>query len=107
MIPPYGGTLDFNGNGIAGCNRCGWRGVPTFLHGTKVGKPRFPFGPDTTAECYKVINSERQVTCPACDAEPYDLEWYEQQEVPKVGRNEPCPCGSGKKYKKCHGGVSV
>jgi preprotein translocase subunit SecA len=21
----------------------------------------------------------------------------------KVGRNEPCPCGSGKKYKKCHG----
>jgi preprotein translocase subunit SecA len=24
--------------------------------------------------------------------------------VPKVGRNEPCPCGSGKKYKKCHGG---
>ena len=24
----------------------------------------------------------------------------------KVGRNEPCPCGSGKKYKKCHGGVN-
>ena len=23
--------------------------------------------------------------------------------VPKVGRNEPCPCGSGKKYKMCHG----
>lgn len=23
---------------------------------------------------------------------------------PKVGRNDPCPCGSGKKYKKCHGG---
>jgi uncharacterized protein YchJ len=22
---------------------------------------------------------------------------------PKVGRNEPCPCGSGKKYKKCCG----
>jgi preprotein translocase subunit SecA len=22
---------------------------------------------------------------------------------PKVGRNEPCPCGSGKKYKFCHG----
>jgi uncharacterized protein YecA (UPF0149 family) len=21
---------------------------------------------------------------------------------PKVGRNEPCPCGSGKKFKKCH-----
>ncbi|MFT3664432.1 preprotein translocase subunit SecA [Piscinibacter sp.] len=24
-------------------------------------------------------------------------------QVPKVGRNDPCPCGSGKKYKQCHG----
>jgi preprotein translocase subunit SecA len=23
----------------------------------------------------------------------------------KVGRNEPCPCGSGKKYKQCHGRI--
>jgi preprotein translocase subunit SecA len=22
---------------------------------------------------------------------------------PKVGRNDPCPCGSGKKFKNCHG----
>lgn len=27
----------------------------------------------------------------------------EQQKKKKVGRNDPCPCGSGKKYKKCHG----
>ncbi len=26
--------------------------------------------------------------------------------VPKVGRNEPCPCGSGKKYKHCHGALA-
>ena len=26
-----------------------------------------------------------------------------KREVPKVGRNEKCPCGSGKKYKQCHG----
>ncbi|HEY8586189.1 MAG TPA: preprotein translocase subunit SecA [Rhodanobacter sp.] len=26
-----------------------------------------------------------------------------QHDGPKVGRNEPCPCGSGKKYKHCHG----
>jgi preprotein translocase subunit SecA len=26
--------------------------------------------------------------------------------VPKVGRNDPCPCGSGRKYKKCHGAES-
>ncbi len=28
------------------------------------------------------------------------------RETPKVGRNEPCPCGSGKKYKHCHGKLS-
>ncbi len=26
-----------------------------------------------------------------------------RRDRPKVGRNDPCPCGSGKKYKKCHG----
>ena len=36
--------------------------------------------------------------------------WFERsipgtvrREAPKVGRNDPCPCGSGKKYKHCHG----
>ena len=36
--------------------------------------------------------------------------WFERakpqtqrREEPKVGRNDPCPCGSGKKYKHCHG----
>ncbi len=28
---------------------------------------------------------------------PYVREW------PKIGRNEPCPCGSGQKFKRCHG----
>ncbi|MYZ51726.1 preprotein translocase subunit SecA [Malikia spinosa] len=28
------------------------------------------------------------------------------QEVPRVGRNDPCPCGSGLKYKACHGKLS-
>jgi preprotein translocase subunit SecA len=26
-----------------------------------------------------------------------------QSKQPQIGRNDPCPCGSGKKYKKCHG----
>jgi preprotein translocase subunit SecA len=30
-----------------------------------------------------------------------------QREAPKVGRNDLCPCGSGKKYKKCHGAAAV
>jgi preprotein translocase subunit SecA len=28
------------------------------------------------------------------------------REAPKVGRNDPCPCGSGKKFKQCHGQLS-
>jgi uncharacterized protein YecA (UPF0149 family) len=27
--------------------------------------------------------------------------------APKVGRNEPCPCGSGKKFKQCCGRVTL
>jgi preprotein translocase subunit SecA len=34
---------------------------------------------------------------PAEPVEPY------VREQPKVGRNQPCPCGSGKKFKQCHG----
>ena len=26
-----------------------------------------------------------------------------RRDTPRVGRNDPCPCGSGKKYKACHG----
>ena len=28
------------------------------------------------------------------------------RDMPKVGRNDPCPCGSGKKYKQCHGKIT-
>jgi preprotein translocase subunit SecA len=37
---------------------------------------------------------------PAPAAEPF------VREGRKIGRNEPCPCGSGKKYKQCHGRLS-
>jgi len=44
---------------------------------------------------------------PAQAARPGDGEVAKAEPVrrerPKVGRNDPCPCGSGKKYKKCHG----
>jgi preprotein translocase subunit SecA len=29
-----------------------------------------------------------------------------KRDMPKVGRNEPCPCGSGKKYKQCCGRIA-
>ncbi|GAA5317765.1 MAG: preprotein translocase subunit SecA [Candidatus Pelagadaptatus aseana] len=46
------------------------------------------------------------------DAEPAQDQDQEQAPQPfvregvKVGRNDPCPCGSGKKYKQCHGKLS-
>ena len=47
---------------------------------------------------------EPHVHGPDCDhdhhhhaTEPY------RRESPKLGRNDPCWCGSGKKFKKCHG----
>lgn len=35
--------------------------------------------------------------------EPIDQKPQPAQAADKVGRNDPCPCGSGKKYKRCHG----
>ena len=38
--------------------------------------------------------------------EPFDdsqLNYVPVRTEPKIGRNDPCPCGSGKKYKKCCG----
>ena len=43
---------------------------------------------------------------PVFETESDEEEPEEEPETPappKVGRNDPCPCGSGKKYKKCHG----
>ena len=38
------------------------------------------------------------------DGEPIEEKKLEPIRVgPKIGRNDPCPCGSGKKYKNCHG----
>jgi hypothetical protein len=44
----------------------------------------------------------RAARVPADDPERAWLEGLVRPAVPKVGRNEPCPCGSGRKYKACH-----
>jgi hypothetical protein len=59
---------------------------------------------DTAALIWRPI----QVAIEAFDAALTGRRPGEQQgtvvhEGPQVGRNEPCPCGSGKKFKKCHG----
>ncbi|KHK01124.1 preprotein translocase subunit SecA [Desulfovibrio sp. TomC] len=51
---------------------------------------------------HKSDTANVQYSGPDADAEPAKKE-PTRREAPKVGRNDPCPCGSGKKYKKCHG----
>ncbi len=50
------------------------------------------------AYCY--FRGQRQVSSSGHRREP-------RRNAPKVGRNDVCPCGSGKKYKKCCGGATV
>jgi hypothetical protein len=52
-----------------------------------------------SAEDWKPADSDAHVPAPGI-ASPI------RREAPKVGRNDPCPCGSGKKYKKCCGSGS-
>ena len=40
---------------------------------------------------------------PAAPTPPQHIEMAIKRELPKAGRNDPCPCGSGKKYKNCCG----
>lgn len=40
------------------------------------------------------------------DARGVHVGTYKRTE-PKTGRNDPCPCGSGKKFKKCHAGMTA
>ena len=51
---------------------------------------------------------ETPAPAPAAGAQPEEPEIQLpkvtiRRDTPKVGRNDPCPCGSGKKYKHCHG----
>jgi hypothetical protein len=70
--------------GPSGCTNCGWRGVPSWQE-----------------------NGLPDDRCPRCElAAETQAEWEalkKKEEYRGTGRNEPCPCGSGKKFKKCHG----
>jgi uncharacterized protein YecA (UPF0149 family) len=40
---------------------------------------------------------------PDCNHDHHHAQSPVRRSEPKVGRNDPCFCGSGKKFKKCHG----
>ncbi len=54
------------------------------------------FNPDASPET---------LLAPASDAQSLAQGGQNESDVPKVGRNDMCPCGSGKKYKQCHGSL--
>lgn len=54
----------------------------------------------------KLSTSKEDIDTPPTENDYYDPTPVKQQPIvagPKIGRNDPCPCGSGKKYKACHG----
>ncbi|MDO4335780.1 MAG: SEC-C metal-binding domain-containing protein, partial [Bacteroidales bacterium] len=55
----------------------------------------------TTRETYEGENAQRRAAQSA--NRPQQQAARPVKADPKVGRNDPCPCGSGKKYKNCHG----
>ncbi|HSO21412.1 MAG TPA: preprotein translocase subunit SecA [Chondromyces sp.] len=61
--------------------------------------------PDAAGLAQSHAQQERAANTPvsAPDARPTTV----RRNQPKVGRNDPCPCGSGKKYKRCHGAAEA
>ncbi len=59
-----------------------------------------------------VPDEDVHVHGPGCDhghdhAHTHEAQAPYRREVPKVGRNDPCYCGSGQKFKKCHGAAGA
>jgi preprotein translocase subunit SecA len=54
---------------------------------------------------YQHQNAASQIADESDAEQPAESGTFEREER-KVGRNEPCPCGSGKKYKQCHGKIN-
>jgi preprotein translocase subunit SecA len=61
-------------------------------------------GPAAAPTALAAATQAAEPEAPAAPAEEIKLPSITiRREAPKVGRNDPCPCGSGKKFKNCHG----
>ena len=70
---------------------------PTFLRNASYSAPQ-------ESSAFEGVTPPQQVTSPdAPVAKAATVKKDEQDPYANVGRNDPCPCGSGKKFKKCHG----
>lgn len=80
---------------------------PLVLYGTEEGWERLERLPQTLdahdARVSAVLDSVRDIYRFWTSRRREELARPGPVRVTKVGRNDPCPCGSGKKYKRCHG----
>jgi len=84
-------------------------GIPT-----QEAPPQIARRPEPMTDMSQMQVNKATVDAIGNDHSPRDEEYYTEAQdaaikkqplkaAPKVGRNEPCPCGSGKKFKNCHG----
>ena len=69
------------------------------LCSVSIEQKQSPTGESTSAEKTQVPQHSPQQTKPSSGLE----NTQQPKRTKKLGRNDPCPCGSGKKYKHCHG----
>ncbi len=83
--------------------------VISFLARVQISEPAAPPVPEHQAQAMEFSHPSASSAF-ADDDEVVEAVTSEQQPIrregDKVGRNDPCPCGSGKKYKHCHGKLS-
>ena len=113
FLPPNGWRIRSCCNRYSGigCLQCRFWSVRRSASGTR---PELLWPRESYRECnIRTVRHLPQGKLPEWDAiftqekrdELYKLEKKSHTVIkpPKVGRNDPCPCGSGKKYKKCCG----
>lgn len=74
------------------CASCGYAGIPATANGVEW----CPRCEGATAELLELCAKLREM-------KPPRILRHKLAKLPVVGRNDPCPCGSGRKWKKCHG----
>ena len=102
---PY--IMDFT-NSVNLRSRKGWPPSELSKHGPKHnGVPTIVPGSAHAAQMMRQTEPQLRAMGANVDYSSIDsfatIGAYGERRVLKVGRNDPCPCGSGKKYKQCHG----
>lgn len=94
-------------------NRDGWHPLIQDPEGVKAFTPIFLLGSDESSKEISEFSDPELSVADLTEAIPDSVAWIHRfwlerrlvktvkRDNPKVGRNDPCPCGSGKKYKQC------